>query len=275
VLTIRKIIYSDEGVVGIIVAILLIGLILAVIGIVQSVYVPQWLEQKEADHMHVVSYQFTQLKHSLDILSVVEQKNVISTYITLGIADIPIFGSGRTYDSLEILSDKCGVEISNETDSCSFPLDIIKYSSGNSYFVDQSYIYEAGALILSQSKANILNGQPFLSVSNYTNVSLTIVNISSVEGKRFAGGYGTYSVYMEFLKSDTYIIDNFKKINIITNYQNAWHLFFNSTTLRYSGLSYKIKDIEDGITIDFSGSLGNLVLKVVDISAQIAPGWIE
>jgi hypothetical protein len=274
-LTIRKIIDSDDGVAGIIVAVLFIGLILVVIGIVQSVYVPQWLEQNEADHMHVVSYQFTQLKHSLDILSVVEQKNAISTYITLGIADLPIFGSGRTYDSLEILSDTCGVEISNDTDSYSFSLGVIKYSSGNSYFVDQSYIYEAGALILSQSKASMLNGKPFLSVSNYTNVSFTIVNISGWEGKRFAGGYGTYSVYMELLGSNTYIINNLKSINITTNYQNAWRLFFNSTTLRYSGLTYEIKDIEDGITVDFNGSLGNIVLKVVDISAQVAPGWIE
>jgi hypothetical protein len=274
-MTIRKIIDSDEGVVGIIIAVLLIGLIIIIIGIVQSVYVPQWLEQKEAEHMHEVSYQFTQIKHSLDILSVIEQKNAISTYITLGVADIPVFGNGRTYDTLEILSDDCVIEISNNTDAYSFSLDIIKYSSGNSYFTDQSYIYEAGALILSQSKANMLNSKPFLSVSNNTNVSFTIVNISGLEGKRMVSGYGSFSVYMEFLKSNTYVIDDLISINITTNYQNAWRLFFNSSILRYSGLTYEIKETEDGITIDFSGSLGDLVLKVVDISAQIAPGWIE
>ena len=67
---------------------------------------PQWLEQREAEHMHVVSYQFTQLKQSIDILSVVEQKNALSIYITLGTVDIPIFDKGRTYDTLEILKDK-------------------------------------------------------------------------------------------------------------------------------------------------------------------------
>ncbi len=272
---IRRFIKSDKGVVGIIVAILLIGLIIVVMGIIQSVYKPQWLEQKEADHMHVVSYQFTQLKHACDILSVVEQKNAISTYITLGSPDLPFFGSGGTSDSLEILSDTCNIAVSNNTNSLNFSLGIIKYLSGNSYFVDQSYIFEAGALILSQSKASVLNGKPFLSVSNFTNVSFTIINISGLEGKRFVGGYGTYSVYTEFLKSDTYNLSNLESINITTNYQNAWRLLFNSTTLRYSGLTYEIKDTEDGITVEFSGSLGNLVVKVVDISAQIAPGWIE
>ena len=101
-MTIRRFIESDKGVVGIIVAILLIGLIIVVMGIIQSVYKPQWLEQKEADHMHVVSYQFTQLKHACDILTVVEQENAISTYITLGTSDLPIFGSGSTSDSLKI-----------------------------------------------------------------------------------------------------------------------------------------------------------------------------
>ena len=80
---------------------------------------------------------------------------------------------------------------------------------------------------------------------------------------------------MEYLNSYSYIIESFKFINITTNYQNAWHLFFNSSTLRNSGLTYEIKDTVDGISVEFSGTLGNLFLKVVEISAQIAPGLIE
>ncbi len=274
-LRIRRIIKPDDGVVGIIVIILIIGLIIVVLGIIQSVYVPQWLEQKEADHMHEVSYQFAQIKQSLDILSVIEQKNAISIYLTLGTSDIPIFGSGRTYDYLNILSENYFLEVSNDTDSNSFSLGTIKYSSKNSYFVDQSYIVEAGALILSQSKASVLNGKPFFSISNFTNLSLTVIDVSGLEGKTFAGGYGTYSFYMEYLNSNSYILENFKFINITTDYKNAWRIFFNSSTLRNSGLSYIINDTEDGITVDFSGSLGNLFLKVVEISAQIAPGMIE
>ena len=274
-LMIRQIIKPDDGLVGIIVTILVIGLIIVVTGIIQSVYVPQWLEQKEAEHMQIVSYQFAQLKQSLDIFSVIEQKNAISIYITLGTSETPIFGGGKTYDNLNILSDDCNVEVSNDTDSYSFSLGTIKYSSKNSYFVDQSYIYEAGMLILSQSRASILNGKPFFSVSNYTNVSFTIINISDLEGKKFAGGYGTYSLYMEYLNSTFYTIDSFRFINITTIYRNAWRIFFNSSSLKYSSMTYEIKDTDDGITIEFSGSLGNLFLKIVEISAQIAPGWIE
>ena len=98
-LMIRQIIKPDDGLVGIIVTILVIGLIIVVTGIIQSVYVPQWLEQKEAEHMQIVSYQFAQLKQSLDIFSVIEQKNAISIYITLGTSETPIFGGGKTFFS--------------------------------------------------------------------------------------------------------------------------------------------------------------------------------
>jgi hypothetical protein len=266
---------SDEAVVGIVVTVLIIGLIISVYSIIQIGYMPQWQEQREADHMHDVAYQFSQLKYVTDVLSSIGQKNAISTYINLGIPDYPILGSGRTYDSLELLTDNCSITFSNNTGSYPFPIGTIKYSSKNSYFIDQSYIYEAGSLILSQSKSSILIGKPFLTVSNFTNVALTFVNIQGLDAKRYAGGYGTYSVYMEFLNSTDYLIENVTSIDISTNYENAWRIFFNSTALKYSGLTYTINDDSDGIRIDFNGNLGNFNIKLVNIITQIAPGWIE
>jgi len=271
----RKLKKQDNAVVGIIVVVLVIGFIMAVTVVIKTVYLPQWLEQKEAIHMEEVSNQFAQLKYALDIQSVVEQKTAISSSITLGSKEIPIFGIGRTFGSLEILSDSCNLIITNGTDTLNFSFGTIKYSSGNIYFVDQSYIYEAGALILSQSTASILNGKPLLSVSNFTNVSFTIVNISGFDGKKSASGYGNYAVYTEFLNSESYDVINVTSINITTNYPNAWRTLFNSSTLKYSGLTYVIKDTDNGVTVEFEGYLGNFFLKVIDISAQLAPGWIE
>lgn len=271
----RKIKDSDEGVVGIVVTVLIIGLFISVLSIIQIGYMPQWQEQREADHMHDVAYQFSQLKYTIDVLSAIGQKNAISTYINLGMPDYPIFGSGRTYDSLDVLPDNCTITLSNNTDSYSFSIGTIKYSSKNSRFIDQSYIYEAGSLILSQSKSSILIGKPYLSVSNYTNISLTFVNISGLDGKKSAGGYGTYSVYMEYSTSSNYLIENVSSIDISTNYKTAWRIFFNSTILRYSGLTYTINDISEGISVDFTGNLGNFNIKVIEVYTQIAPGWIE
>jgi len=41
---------SDEAVVGIVVAILLIGLAISITVMINNVYVPQWLEEEEAAH---------------------------------------------------------------------------------------------------------------------------------------------------------------------------------------------------------------------------------
>jgi hypothetical protein len=63
---IKNIIKSDNGVVGIVVAVLMIGLIVAVVSLIQAVYVPKWMEEREAEHMDLVVTQFAQLKSAID-----------------------------------------------------------------------------------------------------------------------------------------------------------------------------------------------------------------
>ena len=59
---------SQYGAAGIIVAILLIGLFFCVLAFVQSTYVPQWMEQKEAENMEEGANKFSQLKFAIDTL---------------------------------------------------------------------------------------------------------------------------------------------------------------------------------------------------------------
>jgi len=270
----KQITDSDDAVVGIITAILLIGLAIGFITMIQTVYVPQWAKQAEFEHMQEVANQFAQLKYAIDIQSVAEQSDIVSTPISLGNSGIPVFDVGKTFGSLEILFDSCNVTVANNTNSFSYSLGTIKYSSDNSYFADQSYIYESGALILSQYPANIMNGKPSFSIINRTNMSFTIVNISGIDGKTYASGYGNYPIATGFLSSNATVITDVTSINITTVYQNAWNIFFNSTLVN-SGLTYMINSTDDGITVEFSGSLGNLSIKVMEICAEIAPGWIE
>ena len=114
----RKIKKMDDAVVGIIATFLITGLIVIVISLIQTVYMPKWMEQTEADHMDVVSDQFSQLKFAIDTQSALQQPNIpISTSITLGNKEMPFLMSSRSYGSLEILPDKCMVTITNATDS--------------------------------------------------------------------------------------------------------------------------------------------------------------
>ena len=282
----RKLGKEDDAVVGIIVAVLLIGLTVAVIAMIKTVYLPIWIEQSEAAHMEEVSNQFIQLKYALDIQSLVEQKTAVSSPITLGNEEIPFFGLGRTFDSLEILSHSCNISIQNATGEVfSFSVGTIKYFSGNSYFVNQNYIYEAGSVILSQPPDDMLIGKPSFVVTNYTNLLFTIVNISVAKGKTFVSGYGTYPLRSEYVASNNIgLVINVTNITVKTSYPNSWYIAFNSTLARSDcGLDYEIKkEGEETVVVNFDldnngypDVENHLYLKVVEIFTQVTPGWVE
>ena len=167
--------------------------------------------------------------------------------------------------------------ITNISNSFSYSLGIIKYSSKNVYYLDQSYIYEAGSVILNQSEGNVMSIKPFSAIKNVNVVNITfdIVNITGVGGSTSAGGYGTYPIRTEFVSNTTVLMNNIKNITIATNYPNAWHQAFKSTlqsaNLTY-GTDFSVTDTAGEVTIEFLGVTNvNLALNVIEIDAWIAP----
>jgi len=273
---------SDDGVVGIVVTVLLIGLIIAVTVMLNTVYVPQWLESSEASHMEEVSNQFTQLKYALDIQSIANDSTAISTSITMGTKEIPFFNQGRTFDFLEITEDEFNISIDRNASSTtySYSSDSIKYSSGNSFFVDQSFIFQGGALILHQDESSVLYGKPSFFVTEYgRNLTFSIVKINAVSSKSFASGYGIYPIYTESINpSFQYTeINNVTNINFTTDYPNAWRIALNNT-LRYSGMDHNLNVSNDGLNVEFEDDTGRfytLFIREVEISTQIGFGIAE
>jgi len=282
---------DDEAVVGIVVTVLLIGLILAVIVMLNTVYVPQWLEESESAHMEEVSNQFTQLKYALDIQSMVNDSTAVTTPVKLGTRELPFFNSGRTFGSLQIDESTFNMTIErwNKTTPITVIVDSIKYTSGNSYFVNQKYIYEAGALILSQGDANVLYGKPSLSVDGYGNrstISFIITNISGVPGKTSVSGYGTYPIYTQvddiFPEYNRYkSLINVTNITIHTKYTNAWNRTINSAfnLEHFNESHFTLTEFKnDRIEIRFhddSNDYYHLRYRIIDISTQISSGIAE
>ena len=289
----KKISKSDNAVVGIVAAFLIVGLVVAVLSVVQTQYVPKWMREKEADHMNELADQFAQLKYAIDIHANSGEKNKntpISTTITLGSKELPYLMSVRAQGHIEILANDCNITILNETDIFTFEPGTIKYSSFNNYYINQDYIYEGGALILSQAIGNSTFIKPSFSVSNraldnYT-INFKIFNISSIGNKvRSVHGSGPAPIQTEYESTDdTYNDPNFIKnataLFINTSYTNAWRSFINKTLTKaglYYGIDYTIPPPDgrmvkvtflDTITVYFS-------VKEIMIGAQIAPGWVE
>ena len=286
----RELKNSNSAVVGIVVTVLLIGLFLVIMVMLNTTYVPQWLESSEASHMEEVSQQFSQLKYALDIQSIAIDDTAMTTSVSLGMKEIPFFNKGRTSDTLEIIKDAITIEFSP---GGSYTSDAIIFSSANSYFVNQNYIYEAGALIIGQDEKCITYANPTIVVTDYVNFNNTwpdidganitffIPQINGLTGKTNVGGYGIYPIYTTTNNpSDESIYKNVKSITITNNYPDinvlpAWKSIFE-ITLKNQWIDYDIIEGDNKIKLSFPEDDNyNFNIGTKNIITQIAFGLAE
>jgi len=282
---------NEQAAVGIVVTVLLIGLAVSVSVMIQNVYVPQWLEEQEAAHMDEVANQFAELKNTIDMQAMFERATALSSWITLGSRELPIFGIGRTFGTVSILQNNMNITFESDLiDSAplEYELGTIEYQSGNTYFVDQTYIYESGALILAQQSANMLIGQPSLLVTTYgQNLTFTVIDINGSVGKRTAAGYGVAPVLTEFKNGiadiEQTIIVEATNITINTVYPNSWAIALNSTLSRvdsgFNTSEYTITKTDDQVVLRFVETplqdYPTIDVRRVRIYSQVSPGWID
>ena len=276
----RKLIKSNEGVVGIVVAVLLIGLMVSVVSLVQSVYVPKWMEQKEAEHMNEISSQFSHLKFAIDTQSSTGHLNSpIASSITLGSKEMPFLMSLRAFGYLDILPNSIDFNFENNTDNYPFSLGAIKYSSLNGYYLDQSFIYQAGAVIVNQYEGNMMSIKPSFVIVNdsgIVNITIKLVDIVGIGGKLSASGFGTTAIQTEYLEYNEYNITDIDSIEINTLYPNAWKVYLDWLLEKELAPSdYEPPNVDNNdITITFTNQ-PDVYLKIIKITAQIGAGWIE
>ena len=273
---------ANEATVGIIVAILMVGLILLVISLVQTFYVPRWMEQREAEHMDEVLNQFSLLKFAIDIQILTEQDTPVSTPINIGNKKLPFLESSSSFGFLGI-SSNLGINITTTDDNSNqISIGRITYSSENVYFLEHTFIYEVGAVITSQSEGNVMSIIPSFDVmysDPVVKLTLDAVNILGSGEKISVSGYGIYPIQTKFSDVNITDITDVQNITLDTNYQNAWSMFINSS-LSGKGLNrgsdFWINTTDSGIKIEFASALDvDITLKRINIVAQIGPGWIE
>ena len=291
---IKKLMKNDDSVVGIIVAVLLIGLILIVMSILQTVFLPNWMKNIEADHMDEVSQQFSQLKFAIDIQKVFGEEDLpVSAPITIGYKAFPILQSSRSYGSLNINRDACIFEITNSPLTEGIRVGNIVFSSFNSYFIDQSYVYESGAIIVDQEDGNIMKIRPDIKLEfNGSDLSfnLTLIDISTIGNKGSASGYGTYPILVENIDQDESLpLEKFNaavpgnvQIIITSSFVESWDLYIksllNELGLPYTSISKDSNHLIINLdTLSGEDGVGDVYinLDVIEIGAQIAPGWVE
>jgi len=278
---------NNEGVAGIVVAVMLIGLLFAFLSVVQLNYVPDWSEEREAEHIETVANQFTQMKFSVDILSnIAVSGNKITTPLTLGTQEIPLpfLKSDKSFGFLRVFTDECMINITDKNPiSYSNTVGSVKYSSRNSNYVNVDFIYEAGGIITNQDSGNTMYVMPYFDVESSSTVDITydIINLIEDTGNKYTTGHGNIPLKLEYIQTTSSTINNVDTITFFSSYLTAWYNFVNDT-LSDAGLAYgPIGDYNliqgsDEITIDFNDALTvDMTLRIIDINIQIGPGWLD
>ena len=273
----KNFIKNSNAVAGVIEALLLVALVAMVLSIIQLVYVPQVMEQREADHMDDVANQFSFLKAVIDLQSMTKKDVPISSPITLGSRELPYFVTARAFGELSIIdiyNDDYEIDVDNETETKVFPLTLIKYQAYNSYFVDQTYVLEGGGIIVKQPDGeSVMRVDPAVTAENGTDVNIyyDIPIIIGVSGKNLTSGYKNCFIRTNYSHDSEGSLTNVSSINISTEYPNAWYeLLYNLL-----GDNVNIDKGSDYVEVTKKVKQINFYYKEIYIYAQISPGWIK
>ena len=149
-------------------------------------------------------------------------------------------------------------------------------------------------MIVSQSQGNLMMSQSCFNIDyNYTyetlNISFYVVNISSIGQKTIMTGSGICALQTEFYEVS--VDKTFKEVSnfnitFTTQNSNSWYVLFNSSLYiagldEAEGLNLDCNDSKQTVSITYNEPLipyfeeVNVFFRIIDIKAQIGPGWIE
>jgi hypothetical protein len=273
---------DTKAVAGVIEALLMVALVAVIISTIQLVYIPQIMEQKEAEHMDEISNQFSSLKSMIDLQIISQSDAPIFSMITLGSRELPYFISASAYGEVNVLDYGSSRIVVDEDEWQAVSLTSIIYKAYNSYFVDQTYILEGGGIIVDQYNGiPVMRVDPGLTVVNNTNIDIymDIPMIYGTEGKNFTYGLGKCFIRTNF--SNNLIHQNFttvsSNIKIYTAYPEAWYKSLNSTMGSMVDITLVPVNSPSHIRIEkkTGGKDIGLYTTQYPIYIQIGPGWIK
>lgn len=207
--------------------VLLLGIIVVALSLYQLYGVPAVGRENEILHMNAVKDRFVDYKIALDSLWVNNRTGVLlSTAFDLGTDSAATGGRAFSFPLLTpagsggTISVKSGganltIEAAGD-DPVIIPLGSLSYTSSNRYWVEQTWIYQGGAVFLSQEGGTTVRVGPSIAVAKTRddNISLTVAPIS-LEGSDMISGSGPVRVETRMRKSDPAILDSpYTQVNL-------------------------------------------------------------
>lgn len=269
----KKFVVKNNAVAGVIEALLLVALVAIVISTIQLIYVPQIMEQREAEHMDLVSNQFSTLKSMMDLQAITQSDAPITSMITLGSRELPYFITARAFGEISV-QDPGEWDINIDGGAFIYDLTSITYEAYNSYFVDQIYVLEGGGIIVKQPDGeSVMRADPSISVVNGTRIEIyyDLPIIISIPGKNHTSDYGKCFIRTNYSQGDVETVAFVNSLNISTQYPNAW----NESLYSMLGNNVNYEKGESYVEVTKKIKEINLYITYYYIHVQIGPGWIR
>ncbi|MCK5773413.1 MAG: hypothetical protein KAH57_06455 [Thermoplasmata archaeon] len=208
----RNIRSDNTGVSNVVSLVLIAGIMISLMGMVFTTYLPAWGKDIEAQTLNSVMDSYMDLKSGVDTLAVSGVPGTsLTTKMTLGSNGGPMFGFGRCTGSLDMRLDDGLLEVSDVTAPAT-PIIYaqsrgnVVYTSSNTYVEEQIITLEAGAIIRDQSGIPVLKGQPNLVINRDPNTEETTIYVMliTLEGEtRSDSGTGSYMIKTTLLSEQT------------------------------------------------------------------------
>lgn len=232
---------GQSAAIGTILAILVL---LTILTVITTRWIPPWVEGREADHASIVEAQFAEFKKTVDqqVLSGVPGVGV-GNPLTLGQPGVPIFAPG-SFGTVNLGAYGAGLfqnQLVFENESGGFSqtaFGSIKYTTANTQYVQQSHLYEFGAVIVNQSDGQIMKNGPAIAVDNKTGstqLQLTMISLHG-DGTTFSGddtiGVRTQLEFAPIISQFNYTTPQTFWLNVTTESPEPWLAFLNKTISR-------------------------------------------
>jgi len=266
----QSIIRKNKAIAGVIEALLMVALVSIIISMIQLIYIPDIMEQKEAEHMDQVSNQFSTLKSMIELQAITNSSAPISTMVTLGSRELPYFITARAFGEIQ-------VEESNEWEICVNGAHVeyltsITYEASNSYFVDQTYVIEGGGIIVEQPNGDpVMRVDPSINFESEETICFNLPIFVGMPGKNLTSGLGKCFIRTNWSEGGVHPY-NADSMNITTRFPNAWQESLSDIL----GEDFLIEEGESYIKISrHDETLFPLLVKYYYIYTQIGHGWIK
>ena len=241
---------SESAAVTVIIAILLLGLVFAMISVVRLHYVPEWKSEAEQDHMYDIQDDMIGVKARIDILSeLMESGNYSANNFSatvpfnLGGGKVQVFEPSKSAGKLEVNKERCTMNITlynstNQNNLGTLECGGISCYSENRQYPDEVFRYENGALILANGKNSIMKQPPAFTINETSKDKYTVtIRAVPLSGKPDSissntivplqlTGWGAMPINNS---SDDSTNINAFNLTIATKYPDAWFAYFDET----------------------------------------------